>query len=89
MPVLTGAAQYPEGLEEKMRSSGATVDELDALGLAMQAGSAKSSNIALMGRFSNYYKDISEEEWLSALADCVKPQFLEMNRKAFELGKNA
>ena len=87
MPVLTGAAQYPEGLEEKMRSSGATVDALDALGLAIQAGSAKSANIALMGRFSNYYKDISEEEWLSALADCVKPQFLEMNKKAFALGR--
>ncbi|MBP5157588.1 MAG: indolepyruvate oxidoreductase subunit beta [Treponema sp.] len=88
MPVLTGNAQYPEGLDDKMKASGANVDMMDALGLAMQAGSAKSANIALMGRFSTYYQDISEEDWLSALADCVKPQFLEMNKKAFALGRN-
>ena len=88
MPVLTGAAEYPSDLEDQMRASGANVDEMDALGLAMQAGSSKSANIALMGRFSNYYGDITEEEWLSALADCVKPQFLEMNKKAFSLGRS-
>ncbi|MBQ9538584.1 MAG: indolepyruvate oxidoreductase subunit beta [Treponema sp.] len=88
MPVLTGAAEYPSGLEDKMREAGANVDEMDALGIAMQAGSAKSANIALMGRFSNYYKDISEDEWLSSLADCVKPQFLELNKKAFALGRS-
>ena len=60
---------------------------VDALSLALKAGSAKSANIVLMGRFSTYYKDIAEQDWLDALAQCVKPQFLEMNKKAFALGR--
>ena len=88
MPVITGAAQYPDNLVGKMREAGATVDAIDALSLALKAGSAKSANIVLMGRFSTYYKDIGEQEWLDALAQCVKPQFLEMNKKAFALGRN-
>ena len=88
MPVITGAASYPENLLDKMREAGAKVDDIDALSLALKAGSAKSANIVLMGRFSTYCKDISEQEWLDALAQCVKPQFLEMNKKAFALGRN-
>ena len=87
MPVITGATEYPKDLIQKMRNSGAKVDSLDALSLALKAGSAKSANIVLMGRFSTYYKDISKEEWMSALEQCVKPQFLEMNKKAFALGR--
>lgn len=87
MPVITGAAEYPEQLVQKMQEAGAHVDAMNALSLALEAGSAKAANIVLMGRFSTYYKDISEDEWLAALADCVKPQFLEMNKKAFALGR--
>ncbi len=87
MPVITGAAEYPENLIGKMKESGANVDSLDALSLALKAGSSKASNIVLMGRFSTYYKDISEEDWLKALEQCVKPQFLEINKKAFALGR--
>ena len=87
MPVITGAAEYPENLLDKMRAAGAKVDAIDALSLALKAGSSKSANIVLMGRFSNYCKDISKEEWISALEQCVKPQFLEMNKKAFALGR--
>ena len=87
MPVITGAASYPENLLDKMREAGAKVDAIDALSLALKAGSAKSANIVLMGRFSTYYKDIAEQDWLDALAQCVKPQFLEMNKKAFALGR--
>ena len=37
MPVITGAAAYPEGLAEKLRESGAKVDALDCLALAERA----------------------------------------------------
>lgn len=87
MPVITGTAEYPDGLVQKMKDVGANVDAMDALDLALKAGSSKSANIALMGRFSTYYKDISESEWLEALSECVKPQFLELNKKAFALGR--
>jgi indolepyruvate ferredoxin oxidoreductase beta subunit len=33
--------------------------------------------------------DFGEEFWQSALEQCVPPKFLELNKKAFELGKNS
>ena len=86
MPVITGAAAYPEGLIEKMQAAGAKVDALDALLLAEQAGSAKAVNLVLMGRLSRYF-DFPEEDWQEAIKAMVPERFLEMNRKAFELGK--
>lgn len=88
MPVVTGAMQYPENLVEKMRSAGASVDALDCLQLAQWAGSSKAVNIVLMGRLSHYF-DLPEEAWHKALEAVVPSRFLELNRKAFELGRNA
>ena len=88
MPVITGAAQYPENLVEKMKAAGAKVDALDCLALAEEAGSSKAVNIVLMGRLSHYF-DLPEEAWKKSLEAMVPPKFLELNKRAFELGKNA
>ena len=88
MPVVTGKAAYPENLVEKMRAAGAKVDALDCLSLAEQAGSLKAVNIVLMGRLSHYF-DLPDEAWQEAMQAIVPPKFLEMNRRAFELGRNA
>ena len=88
MPVVTGAAEYPENLVEKMKAAGAKVDALDCLSLAKQAGSSKAVNIVLMGRLSHYF-DLPEDAWQKAMEAVVPARFLELNRKAFELGKNA
>jgi len=88
MPVIIGAAEYPEGLAEKMVAAGIDVDAIDALTLAEQAGSPKAVNLVLMGRLSKYF-DFTEEEWLTAIETSVPPKFLELNKKAFSLGANA
>ena len=88
MPVITGAAAYPEALVEKMRAAGLEVDAIDALSLAGEAGSSKAVNIVLMGRPSHYF-DLPDEAWQKSLEAMVPPKFLELNKKAFELGKNA
>ncbi len=88
MPVITGAAQYPSDLAGKMKDAGVDVDAFDALSLAEEAGSSKAVNIVLMGRLSNYF-DASEEEWMRAIEESVPETFLEMNKKAFNLGKNS
>ena len=87
MPVITGAAEYPEDLVSKLKETGAKVDALDCLSLAEQAGSAKAVNIVLLGRLSHYF-DLPEEAWMKSLEANVPAKFLEMNKKAFELGKN-
>ena len=85
MPVITGAAEYPADLADKLSASGANVDAMDGLALAREAGSAKAVNLVLLGRFSRYL-DIPKESWMSSIEACVQPKFLEMNKKAFELG---
>ena len=87
MPVITGAAQYPAHLETKMAEAGLDVDAFDALALAEEAGSSKAVNIVLMGRLSRYF-DIPESEWHAAIEKSVPAKFLEMNQKAFSLGRN-
>ena len=86
MPVITGAAQYPENLIEKMEQLGIAVDAMDCLSLAEQAGSAKAVNIVLMGRLSKYF-DIPAEKWRQAIRECVPQKFVELNLKAFDLGR--
>ena len=88
MPVIIGAAQYPENLAQKMAEAGIDVDAFDALSLAEEAGSAKAVNIVLMGHLSKNF-DFTQEEWLQAIEQSVPPKFLELNKKAFTLGANA
>ena len=87
MPVIAGAAVYPENLSEKMAALDAKVDAFDALSLAEEAGSSKAVNLVLMGRLAKHF-DFTEEEWMEAIAQSVPPKFLEMNKKAFALGRS-
>jgi len=88
VPVITGAAKYPEGLVAKMKAAGAKVDAIDALAIACGAGSSKAVNIVMMGRLSKFFP-FPKETWIEALEQTVPPKYLELNRRAFEAGVNA
>ena len=88
MPVIIGAAEYPANVLDELTAKGLSVDALDALTLARQAGSAKAVNIVLMGRAAKYF-DIPYERWIAAIENTVAPKFVEMNKTAFALGFNA
>ena len=87
MPVITGAAAYPEDLTGKMKAAGAQVDAADFLAIANAAGSAKAVNVALLGRLSNLLQDITEAEWLEAVRASVPEKFKAVNERAFLLGR--
>ena len=88
MPVIIGAAEYPQDLAAKMQAAGIDVDAFDALKLAEEAGSAKAVNIVLMGHLSRYF-DFTMEEWMDAIEKSVPAKFLELNKKAFTMGREA
>ena len=88
IPVIIGAAKYPENLLDKFKAAGANVDAIDALAIAEKAGSAKAVNIVMMGRLSKYFQ-FPKETWIKALEETVPAKFLEMNRRAFDAGANA
>ena len=87
MPVITGAMAYPHGIVEEYREKGMKIDDIDAFTLAEEAGSVKAVNMVLIGRVSSYF-DYPEEEWIEAMRACIRPQFFEMNLKAFRLGRS-
>lgn len=88
MPVITGAAEYPSNIVKKIEEKGIKVTAVDALSLAEQAGNAKASNVVLMGVASKS-TDFDVNVWQEAIRTCVPPKFLELNKKAFELGREA
>ena len=85
MPVIIGNAQYPEDVLDTIEATGVSIDKLDALKLAEEAGSAKAVNIVLMGRLAKYL-GVAKEKWEKAVADTVPEKFRELNLKAFALG---
>ena len=85
MPVITGVEQYASEILGELSEKGVSVDAFDALSLAEKAGSIKAVNIVLMGLFAKYV-GIPEEKWISAIEDTVAERFIEMNKKAFDLG---
>lgn len=88
MPVIIGAAEYPENVLDELTAKGLQVEALDALSLAEEAGSSKAVNIVLMGKAAKYF-DIPFEKWIAAIENTVAPKFVEMNKTAFNLGYNS
>ncbi len=86
MPVITGAAKYPEGLCDKIAAQ-ANLITCDALALAKEAGTAKAANVVLIGVLAKR-TEIPYETWIEILKTTVPPKFLEMNLRAFDLGYN-
>ncbi len=87
MPVITGAAEYPEDIVEKI-SQQADVTHIDALELASQAGSIKAVNVVLIGVMAKK-TDIPYEDWINTVKSTVPEKFAEVNIKAFDAGYNA
>lgn len=86
MPVITGAAAYPEDIPSMLKSICKNATVVDALTPAEAAGSSRASNVVLLGVLSTVL-DFPEDAWQEALAACIKPQFLAMNQAAFAAGQ--
>lgn len=84
MPVITGAAKYPQNAEEELQQKASAV-VLDALHLAKSAGNSKAVNVVLIGALARA-TDIPVEKWTQAIKNTVPEKFLESNLKAFSLG---
>ena len=83
-PVIMGKAEYPEALEEKLVGKDINFIGVDALELAIEAGSPKAVNVVLLGMLAQQM-NFSQQDWKDAIASTVPARFLEMNLKAFAL----
>lgn len=84
MPVITGAAKYPEDIDIKM-SEKVDVTAINALDLAEQAGNIKAVNVVLIGVMAKN-TDVPYENWIEVIKRTVPEKLLDVNLKAFDLG---
>ena len=81
MPVITGAAEYPDGIIDKIKAMGINI-------IAEKAGSARAVNVVLMGVLSKVLPGIELDAWKKAVEKCVPAKVIEINEKAFDLGRD-
>ena len=86
MPVITGAAEYPENIAEKL-SAKINLQAVDALSAAKEAGNIRAVNVVLIGLLAKS-TDVTKEIWIDTIKNTVPPKFLDVNLKAFEIGYN-
>ena len=77
---------YPTRGEEAVRGKVAQSIALDALGVAEELGEPRAANTVLLGALSTVL-DFPVEEWHAAIEASVPPRTLEVNRAAFERGR--
>ena len=88
MPVITGAAQYPDDIKQRIKAVVPDAVFVDGLSLAEKAGSKKALNIVLIGVLARHM-DIDKQAFLDAIKATVPAKTLDVNLTAFELGYNA
>lgn len=88
MPVITGAAEYPDGIIDKIKAMGINIIAVDALSAAEKAGSARAVNVVLMGVLSKVLPGIELDAWKKAVEKSVPAKVIEINEKAFDLGRD-
>lgn len=88
MPVVMGQAKYPENIEATLEANAGKVKAFDALKIAEDCGTVKAVNIVLLGAASHDLP-FDEASWLKVIEENVKPKFIDLNKKAFEMGRNA
>ena len=86
--VLRGEAVYPEDMAPAAAARGIRVLMVDADGLAAGAGAARAANIVLLGAASTVLP-FGERAWQEALTAAIPAKVLEVNRRAFQLGREA
>lgn len=85
MPVIVGSAEYPLDALKQVEAQAANIVALDAVRIAEECGSFKAVNVVLLGVLAKRMS-FSREQWIIAIKECVKEQFVDINIKAFEMG---
>lgn len=86
--VTTGAESYPsdEDIRSSLESYTDNIVWVDGVGKAREAGNARAGNVVVLGALSTYF-DFPVETWVSVLEGRVPPRYLEVNKKAFQSGR--
>ncbi len=84
--VVIGAATYPEGIIDTLKSKRKTL-VVDAMAKAKEIASPKSFNVVVLGAAAKHMS-FKKEEWIKVIESTVPPKTIEKNLQAFEMGYN-
>jgi indolepyruvate ferredoxin oxidoreductase beta subunit len=85
--VLLGQQSYPDDLAGKIGSIFPAFTLVDGLKLAAEAGNPRAANTVLLGAVSRKI-DLTEDIWEKAITKMVPRKALDVNMKAFSLGRS-
>lgn len=84
MPVITGAAEYPEGIIEELTSK-YKVYSIDAMAKAKEIGNTRTFNVIVLGMAAKHM-DYTVEQWENVIRNTVPAKTVDINLKAFHAG---
>ncbi len=84
--VTLGKDAYPDNIAELLKEQYPRFELVDAPHIARQAGNAKAVNVAFVGALSHHL-DVPENIWHAAIESMLPPKLVEVNLKAFALGR--
>ncbi|MCR4908790.1 MAG: indolepyruvate oxidoreductase subunit beta [Lachnospiraceae bacterium] len=87
MPVVTGAAEYPEGILEGLGEKH-RVYSIDAMEAAKKLGNPKVFNVIVLGMAARHM-DFSREDWIKVVSEKVPEKLKDLNVEAFLTGYEA
>ena len=84
--VSSGALVYPDLDEDGLRKIFPNLVYVRAVERAAELGNARAANVVLLGALSTKL-ELEDDAWNDAIKKCVKPAFVDLNLKAFYLGR--
>jgi indolepyruvate ferredoxin oxidoreductase beta subunit len=89
LSVSSGDDVYPDD-EQVQRVIGAVTHDvrfIPSLRLAEEAGNVRAHNVVVLGALSNFIEQVSLETWLEVVSERVPQKYVEVNRRAFQMGR--
>jgi indolepyruvate ferredoxin oxidoreductase beta subunit len=86
--VTSGGAHYPTQ-EELMATFGEVTEHLylvPGTAVAQELGNVRAANVVLLGALSTFL-DLPQETWLDVIEARVPPKYVDLNRQAFQQGR--
>ena len=84
MPVVIGAAEYPDHIIEDLRERH-KVYTVNATEEAKKLGNPRVFNLIVLG-IAAQHMDFTKEQWYEVIEKTVPPKTIEINKKAFDVG---
>lgn len=88
--VNLGQLAYPDDIEETFRKHfGNNVWAINGQKMARNLGNVQAANVVLVGAFSTFFPDVTEEKWIDAVKALLPEKLHDLNLAAFHEGRKA